>query len=465
MIYYPSNLYRGAVNVPGAARGLVDSPPDDVPFAFWASCTKSGKAEFSASGNHDLITQVVQEGAIYFDADGVPQQAQANQLRIGRPLPIWPHFNGAVIEPTRTNLVAPTTPMSGLTWSGTGTTLNVYPGTAWLRNLQVGRMVVEGATTGVHNRSRAIGTLESGKRYTFWVVVSSIRSGDQQRHLKLKTAEGGAFSPRVDVFFNLVTGATSANSGVGTQRNMWDLGGGLWLCLFTAVASSSTSDAIEIYSVLGNGEDDESFAGDPQAGLVVHHVQVEQGDGPTSPIINGSITGTPLRSRNADQIAWSGDDFGGDAFTLFFRMAATWPVPAGLAEEQTILDTLDGSIQEGIRVYNSVSDVIVDVYHSGSPQNDNQFGVTTKVTEQWALGFRCAKNDMYSISRLMSDGQDYTYPLWLSGDPPISHDKLAIGQSTGNAPFSIADIVVYQGALDDTQMDAVLDWLESRKDL
>src|SRR5690606_35754792 len=321
--------------------------------------------------------------------------------------------------------------------------------------------IIETTGNGTHHRQRTIGTTTNGARYTFYAVLSSIGSGANQRHARLKTASSSGFGAQVDVFYDLLSGTSTKTTGPATMlHGIHDLGGGLWFCYFVVTATSVATEHLAIYSVVDSST--ESFEGSTSAGLVVHHAQCEVGDGPTSPIIN---TGATANTRAADQIAWSGADLGTSDFTIAFRVVPTWPVPQGLAAEQTILDTRDDEGDDGLRIYNTQTDTIAEVFRGGVLQNDTQFSIVNGIPERWALILRCGVGNIYPLTRRLSDGTEYDYPVWHANGVPNAHAKLAIGQASGNAPMTIADLVVYSGALDDTQMDAVLDWMESRKDL
>ena len=299
-----------------------------------------------------------------------------------------------LLEPSRTNSVAQSEYLNGISWAGKiGVSFDTNTTTS-PEGLGNSALLKEDSSNGSHFAYKDF-ALTNGSTYTISIFA---KSNGTNRNLRF--GDGGlGWSSGFNGYFDLT-------DGTATGGDIESMGNGWYRCSVTGTTNATTSRLI-VYSTLGTAS---SYQGDGSSGVFLYGFQIEQGSYPTSYIPNHS-GGTITRGADFPTTTISTDITDSTQGSVYFEFQSI----ADNNELALSYFTLNTSTTDNIRFGLTASGS--EIYFRAKKDSVDLFSYTSNITNPTAvnkMAFRWGLND---------------WKLYLNGNPIYTNTSMATFES------------------------------------
>jgi hypothetical protein len=307
----------------------------------------------------DWTTGVAQSGvdviragvATFVGSNGLIQSASADTQRIDYSF----GTAGLLIEESRTNLLTYSDDFSNVAWIKSNASISTDvidapDGTTTTDKL------VENTANSAHSIRRDGTSITSGQAYTF-----SIYAQAAERSIIGITFSTSVFGTQ-GAIFNLSAGTAATFQGSPTIKII-PVGGGWYRCIYTAVATATTTANFTPQVALRDGAGNSIYLGDGSSGVYLWGAQLEAGAFPTSYIPTEATAVT----RNPDVATMTGTNFS-DWFNAGAGGVVARVLPSTVSGTRPALQFDDATADEVITLRGNTTNPELVIVDGGSPQ-------------------------------------------------------------------------------------------------
>ena len=251
-----------------------------------------------------LITFTRASSATFVDSAGVLQTAATDVPRFDHN-PTTGESLGLLVEEPRTNLLLRSEEF-GTTWTTFRASVSANATAAPDGNTTADKIVEDTTAASTHGVQQLSLSFTSGTSYTFSVYVKAAERANIRMGLP-----SAAFTSTLSAQFNLAL-ATTTFVSAGVTTTVSTLPNGWLRCAMTAVATATTTGAVNFSLGENSASTSAGYTGDGTSGLFAWGAQLEAGAFPTSYIATTGAAAT----RSADVASITGT-----AFSSFYNQS------------------------------------------------------------------------------------------------------------------------------------------------